>query len=151
MSCKVKVNKHGFLAFRLIWQKTRSWEGTGLKDTPENRKDLEAQARLISREIKQGIFDYLKWFPEGNRSQLFKPKTQPLTVGQYFRKWIEGKKPPIVRPGLERDYREHFKRYILPRFEYTKISDITPRLLEDFRTYLLRRARAQFEIVPQHH
>ena len=57
-------------------------------------------------------------------------------MGAYFKKWIEGKKPPAVRAGLERDYREHFRRYILPHFENVKLKDVEPRKLLDFRTYL---------------
>ena len=75
MGCKVKVNRHGFLAFSLFWNKKRSWEGTGLWDTTDNRKLVEAKAVLIGREIKTGMFDYLKWFPEGNRAEELKPKT----------------------------------------------------------------------------
>jgi hypothetical protein len=81
-----KVNRHGFLAFRLFWNKMRSWEGTGLRDTPENRKLVEAQAVLIGRDIRKGTFDYLKWFPEGNKAEQFRPKEEPpRTIGEYFR------------------------------------------------------------------
>jgi integrase len=139
MGCIIKVNRHGFLAFRLFWNKLRSWEGSGLPDTRENRKLVEAKAVLISREIKKGQFDYLKWFPEGNRAELFLPKTAaPRTIGEYYRIWIERKKPPVVRAGLERDYKEHFKRYILPKFENVIITELTPALLEAFRSYLLQ-------------
>lgn len=65
MSCRVKTNRHGFLAYRLFWRGLKSWEGTGLKDTPENRHVVEAQAVLMAHEIKHGVFDYLKWFPHG--------------------------------------------------------------------------------------
>ncbi len=65
-----------------------------------------------------------------------KPESIEQTVGAYFKKWIEGKKPPAVRMGLERDYREHFRRYILPQFESVKLKDVQPRTLLDFRTYL---------------
>src|SRR5215813_7905054 len=144
MGCKVKVNQHGFLAFHLFWNKTRSWEGTGLRDTPENRKLVEAQAVLIGREIKKGTFDYLKWFPEGNRAARFKPKEEPpKTIGQYYRAWILRKTPPIVRRGLERDYRDHFRIYILPKLENIVIADLTPALLEAFRSYLLQEYEAR--------
>jgi Arm DNA-binding domain len=76
VGCKVKVNQHGFLAFHLFWNKNRSWEGTGLRDTAENRRLVEAKAVLIGREIKKGAFDYLKWFPEGNRAEQFRPKEE---------------------------------------------------------------------------
>jgi len=143
MACKVKVNQHNRLAFRLYWTdsergRLESWEGTGLKDTAKNRKRVEARAVLITEEMENGAFDYLKRFPDGNRAELFKPKdeSKPQTVGGYFIVWIEGKKPPFVRAGLERDYREHFKRYILPQFEAVELSDVTPRKLVDFRTHL---------------
>ena len=74
MACKVKVNQHGFLAFHLFWNRTRSWEGTGLRDTPENREFVKAQAVIMSREIKKRKFDYLKWFSEGNKADQFRPK-----------------------------------------------------------------------------
>ena len=138
VGCKVKVNRHGILAFRLFWNKKRSWEGTGLRDTPENRRLVEATAVLIEREIKKGTFDYLKWFPEGNRAKLFKPKveTKPKTVGEFYRDWIERRKPPFVRPGLHYDYTRQFRRYILPKFEDTPIVEVTLPVLEAFRSYL---------------
>jgi hypothetical protein len=80
------------------------------KDTPKNRTRAEARAVLISDHIDNGTFDYLKWFPEGNKAPEFKPKdeteNQPSTVGEYFNVWIESKKPPAVCKGQERDYRE---------------------------------------------
>jgi hypothetical protein len=139
VSWKVKVNRHGYLAFRLYWDRRESWEGTGLSDTPKNRRRVEARAELINEEIEAGKFVYLKWFPEGNKAEEFKPKEitkEPNTVGEYFGVWIESKKPPAVRKGLERDYREHFRRYILPQFENLSLKDVSPRKLLDFRTYL---------------
>ena len=89
MACKVKVNRHGYLAFRLYWDGNESWEGTAWKDTPKNRMNAEARAVLISEHMENGTFDYLKWFPEGNRAELFKPiddsKTKPKTVGAFYR------------------------------------------------------------------
>jgi len=67
MGCIVKCNRHGFLALRLFWNGMRSWEGTGLLDTAENRKLLEAAALVITSEINNQTFDYLKHFPKGNK------------------------------------------------------------------------------------
>ena len=140
MACKVKVNRHGFLAFRIYWNGREFWQGTDWKDTPKNRIKAEGKAVEITEQIKARTFSYLAWFPEGNKAHEFRPKVEPeiheWTVGEYFRKWIEDKKPPTVRAGQERDYRAHFKRYILPDFENVKLRDVEPRNLLDFRTYL---------------
>jgi integrase len=105
-----------------------AWEGTGLKDTLENRDLVEAKAKIIAAEMKAGTFDYLRYFPRGNRA---------TTVGEYYRIWIQRKKPPVVRAGLARDYREHFGRYILPKFEPVAWNEVTGARLETFRSYLL--------------
>ena len=59
-----------------------------------------------------------------------------MTVGKFYREWIERKKPPFVRPALERDYRQQFNQYILPKYADTKLRDVDLTLLEDFRIYL---------------
>jgi len=126
MACKVKVNQHDRLAFRLYWTDSKlgrleSWEGTGLKDNAKNRRRVEARAVLISEEMESGKFNYLKWFSNGHKADLFKPKApQAETVGQYQPCWIERKKPPFVRPALERDYRQQYNHYIKGQFEHTK-------------------------------
>jgi len=137
MACKVTVNRHGYLSVRLYWNGMESWEGTGLKDTAKNRKRVEARAVLITEEMENGTFDYLKRFPDGNKAHLFKPKTpQVETAGQYYLGWIERKKPPFVRPALERDYRQQYSNYIKGQFEHTRLADVDLTSLENFRIYL---------------
>ena len=72
MACKVKINRHGFLAFRLYFNGIESWEGTEYPDTIENRRLLETQAVIISHEIKSGSFNYPHVFPNGNKAHLFR-------------------------------------------------------------------------------
>jgi integrase len=138
MACKVTRNRHGFLAFRLYWDGHKFWEGTRLKDTVKNRQRMEARAVLISEQMERGTFDYLSWFPEGNNAQQFRPPpTTPQTIGEYYCVWIERKKPPFVRKGLARDYRDQFRLYVLPKFEHVKLDELTPALLDAFRSYLI--------------
>ena len=42
MGCRIRVNRHGYLAYRLRWAGYESHEGTGLRDTPKNRATLRA-------------------------------------------------------------------------------------------------------------
>ena len=143
MACKVKVNRHGYLAFRLYWEGNESWEGTAWKDTPKNRIKAEARAVLISDHIDNGTFDYLKWFPEGNRADQFKPKVNqpveinPATIKEFYESWIERKKHPFVRKSLERDYRQAFTKNILPFMGNLEINSVSVDTLESFRFHLV--------------
>jgi integrase len=147
MACKVKKNQHGFLAFRLYWDGHESWEGTGLKDTPKNRERMEARAVMMSEQMENGTFDYLKWFPEGNMAHKFRPtpervgETEPLTVRNFFDQWIPRKKPPFVRRSLERDYKQAFKKNILPFMGDSDLNCVTTDTLENFRVHLVEERR----------
>ena len=143
MACTVKVNRHGRLAFRLYWNGMESWEGTGLKDTPKNHQRMEARAVLISEEMERGSFDYLKWFPKGNKAHKFRPviekppERKPQTVKEFYEEWIPKKKPPLVRRSLERDYQQHFNYYILPFMGETELNSVTVDTLENLRLNLI--------------
>ncbi len=119
----------------------RSWEGTRLKDTPRNRRIIEARAVLIDQEIKEGTFNYTKRFPHGSKIHLFQAQapmtTQVQTAGTFYEGWILKKIPPLVRKSAERDYRQHFNRYILPKFKDVELFQINSESLETFRHYLL--------------
>lgn len=117
MGVKVKKNKRsGKLAFRVFWRgfpNGRSWETTELLDTPDNRALMQARAVIMAAEIKEGTFDYLKWFPYGTRAAFFAGKASvPRSLSDYFNDWIKGKKPPLERKSLFRDYNQHWNGYI---------------------------------------
>jgi hypothetical protein len=143
MGVKVKRNKKsGKLAFRIFWSgfpNGRSWETTDLQDTPENRQLVEARAVIIASEIRTGKFDYLRWFPFGNRSAYFAGRREkaPKTVEEYFEQWIQEKKPPLVRKSRERDYRQHWSAYLKQRFGSLEIAGIGVADLKELRASLL--------------
>jgi len=86
-------------------------EATALADTSENRARVQQQAEIIGAEIHAGTFDYFKWFPNGNRAaeygrpadapaaQQNRPKSDGITVRQYYNEWIERMCAPVVRAG----------------------------------------------------
>jgi integrase len=86
-----------------------------LKDTPENRDFLKAKAKVISREIREKKFDYLRWFPDGNLAYLFKrdnaPSPSQVTVESYYNDWIK-KQAERVRAHRVKDYGA-IKRHVL--------------------------------------
>jgi integrase len=128
---------------RLRWNGRESHEGTGLRDTPKNRAALEARASVITDEMRVGTFDYLRWFPEGNKTYLFRPSPlppprKPLTVGEYTAEtWLPRKVPPLVRASLAQTYRKHLRKHILPVFSDTRLDAITVSALEAFRMNLI--------------
>jgi len=129
MACKVKVNRHGYLAFRFYWQGREFWQGTGWRDTPKNRAKAEGKAVEITEEIKAGTFNYLKWFPKGNKAHEWKTPApeanKPLTVRAYYEQWMLDKVPPLVRKSLAKKYRSHFRAYILDMYGETYINSFT--------------------------
>ena len=143
MGVKVKRNKKsGKLAFRIFWQgfpNGRSWETTELLDTPENRRLVEAQAVLIAKDIKDGKFDYLAWFPYGHRAAYFagRQEKQPETMQEYFDRWIAGKKPPLVRSSLERSYNQHWNTYLKSRLGSRIFTTLTVVDIKELRPTLL--------------
>jgi hypothetical protein len=118
MACKVKTHKKSrFLVFRLFWNGMRFWEGTKLENTPENRKLADAKATIISQEMEDGTFDYLRHFPAGNKRHLFIRVEQETvsheTVEAYYHRWIP-KQKGRVRPHRLKDYESQFTKHILP-------------------------------------
>jgi integrase len=144
MSCKVRVNRHGYLAFRLYWNGREFSQGTGWKDTPKNRTKAEGMAVEMSEQIKAGTFNYLRWFPEGNKAHEFGAKTtaaieiQQTTVRKFYAEWIEKKKPPFVRVSLERDYRQAFERIINPFIGDMGLNDVSVDTLENLRFHIVQ-------------
>jgi len=145
----IRTNKHGNLSLRLFWQ-GREWQervtnrGKPAKDVPANRKRVEARAELINEEMEAGTFEYLRWFPNGNRAHEFKPneiaapaEIKPLTLRKFYEEWIEKKKPPFVRLSLQRDYQQNFKKNILPFMGDMELNSVTIDTLESFRIHLV--------------
>jgi len=141
MACKVKVNRHGYLAFRFYWNGREFWQGTGWQDTARNRMKAEGKAVEITEQIKAKTFNYLKWFPEGNKADDFKPKdnkpAEVLTLRGYYDEWIKEKTPPLVKKSRARNYRSHFSVHILPLHGDVRLSDYGVTHIRDLRLHLI--------------
>jgi len=60
-----------------------------------------------------------------------------VTVGEYYEKWIETKKPPVVRESAVANYKMHFGKYVLPEFGRALMSTLTVQAVSSFRSSLL--------------
>jgi integrase len=164
-ACSVEVTTTGLLRFRFRWKmpdgvERRFAEATALRDTPENRARVERQAEMVGAEIRGGAFDYLKWFPSGNRATEFliangvavteKPGPQAKgaradrwTVRRYYGEWIERKTAPFVRASAARDYRNHFRSYILDVLGDVALEELSLAHLEDLRNVMRKRGLSE--------
>jgi integrase len=158
-ACSVEVTATGLLRFRFRWKMPdgvvrKFAEATALRDTPENRERVERQAEMVGAEIRGGAFDYLKWFPNGNRATEFlvasgAPLPEKLvrsdrrTVRDYYTEWIERKIAPFVRASAARDYRGHFRGYVLDVLGDVALEELSLAHLEDLRGTLRKRGLAE--------
>jgi len=152
-ACSVEVTGAGRLRFRFRWKlpdrlSRRFAEATALADTPENRKRVQQQAEVIGAGIRAGTFDYLKWFPNGNLAATFgaevvsrstpakADRPDAWTIARYYDEWIARQIPPVVRASAARDYRSHFRNYILDLLGEVELEDLSLAHLEDLRNSL---------------
>jgi len=152
-ACFVETTPAGRLRFRFRWKlpngRRRFFaEATVLDDTSRNRRLAEKQAAYIGAEIRAGVFDYLKWFPNGNRANYFlRPviaPDQPVpTLGEFYERWITTKNSPAFRESLVRDYKSHFRRYILGFLGNLSVSALSLAHLEDLRAQLRARGLSE--------
>jgi len=149
--CWIEATGSGLLRLRFRWQIPTAAglhkfsETTTLRDTPENRAALSKQAAIIGAEIAADRFDYLSWFPNGSRAAYFLPMPRAAdsaepddrpTIGKYYGAWVTRRVPPIVRPSRARDYRNHFRTYILPYLADVPLQDLALGHLEELRARL---------------
>lgn len=123
---KVQTNRHGNLFFRIYWRGLDIREGIAAKDTPANRAAAEATARRMSDEIARGTFDYLRWFPQGNKAEFFRRESaakEPKTFRAYYEQWIKKFRPPLARRSEYRDKQSHFANHILPVYGDRMLTD----------------------------
>lgn len=140
MSCKVLRNRHGNLYFRLYWQGYDLREGTRWQDTKDNRAKAERWAEQWTREMEAGTFDYLKWFPRGNKAKLFRQeaeKKEPQTLQRYYDQWIDRFRPPLAKRSRWRNYRSHFEQHIIPQFGARPIDAISAGDIRSFSQQLI--------------
>src|SRR5262249_17956006 len=98
----------------------------------------------MSDEMKDGTFDYLKWFPNGNKAHLFRPAppaipAPPVTLREHAEQtWLPRKVSPMVRATVACTHRCERRRHIFPVFGAKPLALGPSAALEDFRSLLTR-------------
>lgn len=141
MGCTVRKNRHGYLCFRVYFDGLESLEGTKLKDSPENREKIEGRARVIDQEMRDGTFDYLKWFRFGNLASRYQKVEEPgriITVRGFFKAWTESDVAGTRSVSAKwRSNRESYIRvHVLPMLGSTHLDQLRTRDLVDLQAAL---------------
>ncbi len=141
----------GALFFDFIHRNTRCRELTTLKDTPENRRNMEKVLKKIEAEILLGQFDYASYFPGSSTAKKLKvaeaaaamsvdaQQKEPSTplFRELTKDWLEEN---AVR--WKRSYQDMvegtIEKYLLPKFGDQEVSSITKGDILKFRSSLAK-------------
>lgn len=134
---------------------TRCREYTALMDTPANRRNVEALAKRIERDIRQGRFDYARYFPGSPRAKepdepeaassrigIASPSANPSASSPVFRDFSEtwfSESTPRWRNRYRAAVRDILDKHLLPRFGERTIGEITRADILGFRAEFARR------------
>lgn len=128
MGCWIRTTRHGTLAVTLYYKGQKWTEGTGEKDTEENRRLFGAFAARVKESMNAGTFaaDYPRFFPHGNRINKFQPKAKRgPTLGTFAREFAESRKPPLYRHSYERVVRTHLDCWIVPELGRVPLAQLS--------------------------
>jgi integrase len=121
-----------FIDFR--WKGVRCREWTGKTDTSANRAAMRRLVKQIEGEIAGGTFDYLRFFPEGGKRELFSsptPRAEIPSVAEHARSWIDHRRPWLAG-GTEYDYRRIIESHLITRLGERLVSELTVEDIQEF-------------------
>lgn len=134
MGCRLVRNQHGYLSWMLYVAGQQWRERTGLKDTKVNRRKLEAVRAEMDAKIKRGRFNYLDYFPDGNRVRDFQPEVSEITLAQYYTDtWLPRQ---MGRKTKLRDVQQHWRAYIREFLGGKAVAGLSRADMEDLRVWL---------------
>lgn len=149
--------------FDFFYRGTRCREQTDLPDTPANRKRVEAVMRRIESDIKQGIFEYARYFPNSKVPQRWAEangvasgvpaaldngnvatteRAEVPTFAEFLDTWLT-ENEVRWRRTTKKLRRETIQRHLMPTFGERAISTITRAQLLEFRATLAKRPGRQ--------
>ncbi len=155
MAVRVKAGK---LFVDFYWRGIRCREFTGLTDTLENQKKIEAFDQIISGEIVIGTFDYRKHFPHGARlrhfygDEDFAQTSRGLLIGDYLETWHKRRSPFLadgtvaigadLHPSTWMHDESIIRCHLKPIFGALRLGELTPKHCKEFRKELPDKGRS---------
>lgn len=106
----------------------------------KKRRDRSETFYLIDGRLIRSLKTRVRRLAEARLDQYIRGKFDlgpKETLRQYYERWIETKKEPLVRRSLVRDYRQHFGAYLLPELGHLALASIGVGELQRLRAKLL--------------
>jgi integrase len=108
----VKADR-GWLVVSFVYHGERCKEYLHLRDNRDNRREAEKQAREMEAEMRAGMFDYARRFPNSKRlARLGLRVEHAPTLGEFARGWLEEK--ASLTPASRYDYDSLLKVHLYP-------------------------------------
>ena len=125
-------------------RKDGRWEGRYIKSRSENGKAIYGYVYAYSyREVKQKLLSSLQETHSDTHSSADKTTTQnTILFGELAELWMRTIKPQ-VKESTYIKYANSLKNYILPKFNTTKISNLSYVSLEEYASQLLTTGGSQ--------
>lgn len=141
----------GWLFIDFRWKGIRCREYPGLRDTPENRKQLTPFWDLVRAEIRNGTFDYKVRFPDGGNLHLFYPAEAAAaptpTVAEYLERWLASRSPfrpdgtlidrHQIRPTTWYHDCNAVRGQLIPALGHHRIDELTRGTIREWRRRIL--------------
>ena len=123
--------------------KVRCREATGLTDNKKNREIARSKDKAIKYHLKNGSFDYLKFFPHGSKAKCFRGPTEDMAFSKWWEEWLNEKS---IRPNTVRNWNSAYRVHIGPHFGHYNLSQITEHEILVFRRSLLSKGLKESSI-----
>jgi integrase len=95
-------------------------------EKPPTPTNLAAGARLkaaVEQEIAEGVFDYLKRFPNSRRARKFAETTSTLTTEDYLNAWLQRESRSIA-PSTRVSYQKTLDYHLIPTFGSVPLAEL---------------------------
>ncbi|MDA3832021.1 MAG: DUF3596 domain-containing protein [Spirochaetales bacterium] len=142
-------NRDGLLFFDFRYKGVRCREQSLLDDSQTNRRRLETFMDQIDREIKQGSFDYAKYFPGSKNMSRFDQasvaETTNVSVGsaqtELFKEWVKEwyqENEITWKISYQKTVQGNIDAHLVPWFGEKDVSHITKGDILKFRSSLAK-------------
>ncbi|PYG00790.1 integrase [Thioalkalivibrio sp. ALE21] len=147
----VRVRKEtGRLFLDFMYQGVRCREYTAMTDTVANRKRVAKLLERVEAEIRVGVFDYAKTFPNSRNAQRFaqpdavvsqdsgpESSADQPTMREFSDTWF-AENAPLWKPSYQTKVTDILSKHVVPQFGDRKVGDIQKSEILQYRAELAK-------------